>query len=152
MILRILSISFVLFLFLPLVDRNTDFFPEVSLSGAEKRFTETPFTMETWLDGSYQQAMNYYRERKMGLRSYLVKTFNQIHYTLFNRITGASGGRTDVVIGKDNWLYEKAYITKMGIPSGDKGLRGNCSSRKDKVTTGIFSTERNPIHFHTRPE
>jgi hypothetical protein len=37
-----------------------------------------------------------------------VKLSNQINYSLFGTIRGRRG--TQIVVGKDNWLYEHAYM------------------------------------------
>ena len=57
------------------------------------------------------------------MRGYLVKTYNQLHYTFFKRVVSTSG--TQVIIGKDNWLFEKAYLDKLNTPAKDDGSRIN---------------------------
>lgn len=119
MVLRIYCMIFVLVLFLPFLQHNYDIFPTVALGGVEEGPPEISWSVKGWLDGSFQKAFSKRRESRLGLRSYLVKTFNQIHYSFFKRVVSSSGTR--VVIGKENWLFEKQYIEKINTPSWDQG-------------------------------
>lgn len=151
MLSRILGVSFVLILFLPILEGKYDLFPVVQLAGAEKRVTKPAFTSESWFDGSYQKRLNEYREKRLGLRSYFVKTFNQIHYTLFYQVTGASGGKTDIVIGKDGWLYEKGYINKLNAPSRDDGYCISVRARQLQALQRFFISKGIPFVFVLAP-
>ena len=73
----------------------------------------------SWLDGSFQEQYGKRRDVRLGLRDYLVKTNNQIHYSLFRRVVSTTG--TDVVIGKNNWLYEMNYIEKLNTATTRDG-------------------------------
>lgn len=65
------------------------------------------------------------------MRGYLVKTYNQLHYSLFNRVVSTSG--TQIVIGKGNWLYEKPYLEKLNMPAKDDGRRINKQAKGLRV-------------------
>jgi hypothetical protein len=106
-------------LFLPTVQHSLNILPEPALHGSEPAPPVARWTVESWLNGSFQQKYGKRREIRFGLRSFLVRTYNQLHYTLFHRVVSGSG--TNVVIGKKNWLYEAPYIDKKDIPSNDAG-------------------------------
>ncbi len=63
------------------------------------------FSKEAWFDGTYQDKRTDYLNENVGFRNVMVRTYNQIYYSYFN--TAKAKG---VVIGKDNYLYEKQYI------------------------------------------
>lgn len=63
------------------------------------------FSIETWLNGTYQKKKEKQIEETIGFRSLFVRVYNQYYYTFFKQAR-ANG----VLIGKDNYLYEEAYI------------------------------------------
>ena len=81
---------------------NNDFFP---LKGSFNLPLDTIFSKEKWISGEYQQKKEEYLNASFGLRNLFVRTNNQIVYSLFSRAK-ANG----VIVGKDNYLYEEAYI------------------------------------------
>ena len=119
MLLRIYCLLFVLILFLPTLQHSLNILPSTILVGKEEPPPKVQWSMNGWLDGSFQEQYSKRRDSRLGLRDYLVKTYNQLHYSLFHRIVSTTG--TNVVIGKDNWLYEKVYITKLHTASKDDG-------------------------------
>lgn len=119
MLSRVYCILFVLFLFMPTLQFSLNILPNTTLIGKELDFPEDQWSWAGWLDGSFQDQYTKRRDIRLGLRDYFVKTYNQLQYTLFNRITSTTG--TNVVIGKDNWLYEKVYIDKFNTASRDDG-------------------------------
>jgi hypothetical protein len=110
---------FVLILFLPTIQHSLNILPSTTLIGKEEPPPKVYWSATGWLDGSFQEQYSKRRDSRLGLRDYLVKTYNQLHYSLFHRIVSTTG--TDVVIGKDNWLYEMVYITKLDTASKDDG-------------------------------
>ena len=119
MLLRIYCLLFVLILFLPTLQHSLNILPSTILVGKEEAPPKVDWSASGWLDGSFQEHYSKRRDSRLGLRDYLVKTYNQLHYSLFHRITSTTG--TDVIIGKDNWLYEKVYIDKFNTASRDDG-------------------------------
>jgi hypothetical protein len=110
---------FVLILFLPALQQNLGILPETLLMGKEESAARPHLSMASWLDGSFQEQYGKRRDGRLGLRDYLVKTNNQIHYSLFRRVVSTTG--TDVVIGKNNWLYEMNYIDKLNTATTRDG-------------------------------
>ncbi len=119
MLLRVYCLLFVLILFLPTLQHSLNILPSTTLVGKETDPPRAHWSSTGWLDGSFQEQYSKRRDSRLGLRDYLVKTNNQLHYSLFHRITSTEG--TDVVIGKDNWLYEMVYIAKLDTASKDDG-------------------------------
>lgn len=79
-----------------------DFFP---LKGAVSLPANVVFEKKDWISGDYQQKKEEYLNAGFGLRSLFVRANNQIAFNLFKKAK-ANG----VIIGKDNYLYEEAYI------------------------------------------
>ncbi len=74
-------------------------------------------SLESLADGSFQENVSDYVNDQIGFFTFFVKLHNQLEYSLFDNIfTG------DVVAGKENYLYEQAYIDSyfgedfIGIP------------------------------------
>lgn len=65
------------------------------------------FTWHGALNGSYQESLEEYLDANLGLRGILIKSGNQMAYTLFNKSTHDSE-----CIGKNKQLYELEYIYK----------------------------------------
>ncbi len=119
MFVRICCLLFVLVLFLPTIQDSFNFLPSTYLVGVEGDPPRAKWSTESWLDGSFQKQYTKRRDSRLGLRSYFVKTYNQIHYSLFSRVVSRSG--TNVVIGKEKWLYEKVYVEKLNKVAWDDG-------------------------------
>lgn len=119
MLNRFFCVLFILALFLPTLQHSLNLLPSTELMGVEHLPPSPDWTLSGWMDGSFQKKYGKRRDARLGLRSHFIKTYNQLQYTLFHRIVSSSG--TSVVIGKDNWLYEQVYITKMHTASKDDG-------------------------------
>lgn len=111
-IMMVLSYSWIINLFHDEVqDFLTDQFGiniNTELVGA---YTKTPliaFTTDTWFDGSFQENWNLYADENIELRARLVCLKNEIHYDFFRE-----SGNNTVVVGKDNYLFEKKYLTSL---------------------------------------
>ena len=119
MLLRLYCLLFLVTLFLPTLQHSLNIVPSTILSGEEEAPTRNKWSVTGWLDGSFQEQYGKRRDARLGLRSHMVKTYNQLHYSLFHRVVSTKG--TNVVIGKENWLYEKVYIDKLHRPARDDG-------------------------------
>lgn len=87
----------------------------------------SPFEIKNWFNGEYQQTTESYVNDEFGFRTVLLRTNNQIKFWLFNKTT-AEG----VIIGKENYLYEKAYIDAYNglFFMGDRALNDTISKLK----------------------
>ena len=69
-------------------------------------YAEYPeFTIESFFDGSFQEAYENYLEDHIGLRNIFVRLNNQIDFSLYQK--PANPG---IIVGKDKYLYERDYI------------------------------------------
>lgn len=107
-------ILFIVILFLPMIQRLTKFAPGVTLAGVVAGAADPEVSIGDWFNGKYQRAQEDYFNERFGFRPYLVKTYNQINFNVFRRIPGRRG--TQIVIGRDNWLYELEYIQRYVRP------------------------------------
>ena len=99
---------FVALLFLPMVQRMAGLFPSTRLHGVVEAAEKPDLTPRTWFDGTYQVQREAYFNEQVGLRGALIRTYNQLVFSLFGKIPGRRG--TQLVLGKENWLYERAYV------------------------------------------
>lgn len=75
------------------------------LRGAIEEIKAPFFSLETWFDESFQINWEAFMNQHFGFREAFVRIYNQIDYSLFNRINARSA-----IIGKENYLYEENYI------------------------------------------
>lgn len=94
-----------LLLGLPLLQQTIPLFKEIPLKGAYELSKKPNATLDSLLNGTYQEAYNDYAEHSIGLRPLLVRINNQIAFSVFD--TALASG---VIIGKRNYLYEINYI------------------------------------------
>lgn len=103
---KIIVISFILgFLFLNMIQECFTLRKIYPLKGAASVVDTVPFNLKAWFDLSYQLAAEEKAKNNFGFSNLFVRLNNQIAYSIFN--TARANG---VVIGKDNYLYEKNYI------------------------------------------
>lgn len=87
--------------------------PEAPLAGVERAPREPSFHYRAWWDGTLQERFEPWFNSKVGLRGWMVRTFNQIHYSAFRKFCGTG---TKVVQGRDGMLYEKVYVDAFLAP------------------------------------
>ncbi|MEN8225298.1 MAG: hypothetical protein ABFS05_08055 [Bacteroidota bacterium] len=98
-------ILFLALLMVPAIQGYFDVFQERPLHGDfEVESRPTP-TKNSWLDGSFQEAVDPWLEQQVGFHNALVRIHNQLDYTLFH-LPSAEG----VIRGKGGQLYEYDYI------------------------------------------
>ena len=85
-----------------------DFVKEQQLVGVFSSTEQPMWTKDNWFAGNFQATSTSWFEDNFGFRSYLVKTDNQINWTVFNEISSKTNTR--LIRGLDNYLYEYAYI------------------------------------------
>jgi hypothetical protein len=107
--MKIVKQLFLLFIILvivfPSVQNVYPLIPDKPLHGAFVPAAKPVFSKQTLLSGIYQAEFNKYIEENIGLRSYLVRLKNQLTFSIFNFVTPKG-----VVIGKNQYLFEPAYI------------------------------------------
>ena len=92
-------------LFLPIIQQTTHFIKLTPLKGDIQVLDSPAFSFDAWFNGTYAIQKEEYCNQSFGLRSFFVRIYNQLYYTLFKVVNAK-----DVVIGKNNYLYEKNYI------------------------------------------
>lgn len=92
-------------LFLPMLQQNFNFYELEKLNGDIKSIPDITVTKELWYSNEYQEKKESYLNSSFGFRNFFVRLNNQIVYSFFSK-ANANG----VIIGKDNYLYEKSYI------------------------------------------
>ncbi len=75
------------------------------LDGAIVKKESPVFTFEKWFSGEYQEAADAYLNDEFGFRNNYVRINNQLAFWLFKKAKA-----NDVIIGKEDYIYESAYI------------------------------------------
>ncbi len=101
----ILVVCVMLLLFLPMTQQLTKLFEEKPLNGSFTISEDPQFSFSTWFDGTYQTEKQNYLNESFGFRSFFVRTYNQMQYSLYDQVR-ANG----VILGKSGYLYEENYI------------------------------------------
>ena len=102
------AILFCLFLVLPLAQMTTGWLPDVPLAGVETTTAGPAVGARAWWNGTMQTDFDAWLAQRIGLRGALVRTANQIRFTLFGELPKRSG--TQVLLGRAGRLYEKVYV------------------------------------------
>lgn len=107
-----MKISYILLLLvmslLPLLQMKYDIFTKMTLNGVTQRVEFPKLSYHSFISGEYQKKFEMWFNQNFGLREYYVKINNQIYYSLFNQTPPNS----QVMIGKEKQLFEKAYINE----------------------------------------
>ena len=118
-----ISIAFVLFLSVFCIQSFWKFLPESPLFGATAEVVPAPpFSLKSWFSQEFQQTTETWFSRHVGFRSFWVRTYNQINFSLFRQTPSVQTG-TSIVLGKDNWLYTQEYLSEYAgyVSSPPKG-------------------------------
>ena len=87
------------------IDKRID----TQLSGNFATNTKVELSAQTFLDGSFQKYFETKWDDTFGLHGVVIKTYNQLRYSLF--------GEGTRIIGKDGSVFEPLYIyTQLGYP------------------------------------
>ncbi len=107
----------------PVIQRGFNLFEQLPLSGWHQKVHHPKLTLKSWLSGDYQKEFDKHVADSFGFTPSLVRSINQIDFNLFN-----SANAQYVVVGKDNYLYESAYIDAVTGQDfvGLETIRENC--------------------------
>jgi hypothetical protein len=83
----------------------TGILPEKRLNGAYYEEKWPHFTGKGWIENTYQPRFHNYLQQNYGFRTFFIRLYNQIRFSLFNQVTGSG-----VILGKNNYLYEEWFI------------------------------------------
>ena len=101
----ILMLTALIIMSIPMIQHSSSLIEEWELKGDIKKVPSVPFTTSDWFSGKYAKGTDLYMTNNFGLRTYAVRADNQIAYSLFEETRAKQ-----VVIGKEQYLYEKTYI------------------------------------------
>lgn len=102
---RILFVLMMVFLVLPMLQHKFKWFKVIPLEGAIEELERPKISVESWMNGTYQDKRTAYLNQHVGFRNSMVRTYNQMYFSLY-KVARANG----VVVGLDNYLYEENYI------------------------------------------
>lgn len=102
---KLLFLAFLAVLVAPTLRYRLGFSETIELKGAIEKAVKVPFSSENWFNETYQQAFETYSNQHFGFRNSLVRLHNQLSFSLFRKTNAR-----DVIIGKENYLYENNYI------------------------------------------
>lgn len=90
-------------LFAPLAQQLFNI-PQPGLKGSYLPTEKPVLSLDSWLEGSWQQRYSDYYETTFGFRPWFIKIKNHIEFNLFRKV------HSGMILGKDDNLFEKAYI------------------------------------------
>lgn len=124
---RILLTLFFCAILFPLLFQSFNIKDIYKLKGAFVPAPMPDFSFANYFDEKFQPEYEKYWNEHFGERSFFVRLHNQMMFSLFDKslVNG-------VDIGKDNYLYETAYINAVyGIDFiGNDSIRNNCNKLK----------------------
>ena len=88
-----------------LVQGFTHWIPAKPLSGFYDAKSRVKLSMDTWMDGSFQDYLTDYARVHTGFREFLIRSYNQLCYWCFDKISN-----DNVVCGKNKELYMTMYL------------------------------------------
>jgi hypothetical protein len=97
--------AILLFLWLPSIQTNFKLIDEKPLAGVYELIPKKYFTINDWLNESYQQNFEAYNNQNLSFKNTLVRMHNQVGYSLYNEARAIG-----VVIGKDNYVFNYDYL------------------------------------------
>lgn len=101
----ILVFGFAAVLFMPMLLRKVN--AQFGLTGVSEQTERPILTKKGLLDGTVQEELNNYIAQNMPGRDLMIKVRNQLIFTLY-----AKSPNQNIVIGKNNNLFEKEYVLK----------------------------------------
>jgi hypothetical protein len=107
--IKYIILLFTLFLILiPFIKQHTNILHHYlvadDLRGYFPPIDSAHFTLENWMDGTYQNQQEQFLKSDLKIRPYAVRVNNQFHYDALGEI------RNTIVEGKDGNLFEANYI------------------------------------------
>lgn len=134
-------INFMLILIFPYLNSLTHLVKNESLSGVTVESKKPVYTVKSYLSGEYQKDFDKYYLEKFPYRNVYIKSYNQIKYSLFNE--------GSVVIGKDNYLFEKPYIDEyLGINIENRNQQQYMTDLLDDIKTINETCKNNQKDFY----
>lgn len=111
MMKKTFNIIFMMILLLPIVFSGYEFMSQKDVDGILKnvtRYEKPEFHIRKFWDGVYQNDYDTYYSNEYSGRDFLVKTYNQVRYTLFDLTN-------NIIVGENKDLFEETYINEYMI-------------------------------------
>lgn len=105
LIQKSLFVVIVALLFLPMIQHKYQLVEIKPLNGSYTTIEKPKISYSNWFEGKYQTDIQNHLDQQVGFRNFLVRTYNQIHYSVFNQARA-----NNVTVGKENYLYDVSYI------------------------------------------
>lgn len=102
---KIILVSILLIMLLPLIQRKLNLISVLPLNGAIEAIENPKISLKDWFNGEYQQKKEIHLNSDFGFRNTCVRLHHQIQFDLYNKILAE-----DVVVGKKHYLFEQNYI------------------------------------------
>lgn len=100
-----LWVLWLVLLLLPALQQFTGLVPQQALHGDGPEEATSAWSVERWFSGEFQKEKNEESRQKFGFRPTGVRVYNQVHYSLYDNPRAKT-----VVMGKEGYLYEQAYL------------------------------------------
>jgi hypothetical protein len=102
---RSLLVAILLVMFLPLIQLEFLHIPFPPLKGAIEKVNDPHFSIDHWFSETFQIQQDQYNNLNFGFHDVMVRLYNQFLYAAYRK-----AGAKNVVIGKEDYLYEENYI------------------------------------------
>ena len=129
-----LSLIFIAIIGIPALQTLTRILPENRLNGTVYDKPLTKPGLDDWMHFRYQPALNHHVEQNFGFRTFFVRLYNQIEYSVFRQPHGSG-----VVIGKEGYLFEEWFITSYFGKDFIGEERSNTKIRQLKQVRNYFN-------------
>src|SRR5437016_3436145 len=80
----LLSFIFII-LILPMAEHKLQFIESGKLKGGFKAACDSEFSIQSWLDGTYQQQKEKFVNDQTGFRADMIRLYNQIDFSFFDK-------------------------------------------------------------------
>ena len=127
---KILFVSTIAVMTIILMQTVTGIVKLKPLHGAVTETENPKLTLQSYVDGTYQDSLENYCRNHSGFREWLIRAYNQYVWSCFRETTNAT-----VVRGKDGWLFEETHVRDYYESLMYKYAEDNDKMRK------IFETE-----------
>lgn len=104
-IAKILFIITMVLLFLPMLQQFTGLINFKPLRGVTDEVSKPVLSFDNYRSAKFQSQAEKYMSNNFGFRQPLIRLYNQYIWSFYHKTNVLS-----VVIGKDNWLYERYFV------------------------------------------
>ena len=102
---KILFVSTIAVMAIILMQTVTGIVKLKPLHGAVTETENPKLTLQSYVDGTYQDSLENYCRNHSGFREWLIRAYNQYLWSCFKETSNAT-----VVCGKDGWLFEETHV------------------------------------------